>query len=132
MNELQNDIKKVTLAKLSAWGHWECKNKYGRGYPNQAPFRRLIGFNNLSIPHIEDEEAERIDEIVSTLDNVEDGAREVVKLYFVEGRDFRHMESLGFKYSKARELYRVAVSYIMGRLYGMQDGEVSIRSPISE
>lgn len=121
MSDAQNDIKKETQAKLAAWGCWEYRNKYGRGYPEQAPFRRLIGLNNVSLPKLEDVEAERIDRIVSSLDRVEDGARDVVKLYFVEGRDFRQMESAGFKYGKARELFRVALSYLMGRLYGTEE-----------
>jgi hypothetical protein len=73
-----------TQWELREWAKWHRKKFTGaKGYPNQTPFRRLLG-GSIPEPQIEDERVERIDEAVCVLMRRNQLQGTVLVLYYVE------------------------------------------------
>lgn len=117
MSDIKNDIRLETQAKLIAWGQWCLSGGIHLDYPEQTPFGRLRGLGNVKMAHMNDEEAQEVDQIISELKNVDPIAREVTILYFLYGKNLRDMEEFGYKYEKARHHFNFMMGWVISRLY---------------
>ena len=118
MPDLKVEIRTEIDAKLCEWGKWARGSVDGNCYPNQTPFRRLMG-GQIGQAVMSDEEAVRIDAAITALGRHDKEAKEFAVTHYVKGVSCYEMKNskIGIGKTKALKLRDYVISFVSDRIF---------------